>query len=51
LLKGESEVEEKDADDRVVEPRVEEDAEGDEEGEVAAERIGHGFYLATDRRG
>ena len=48
LLEGEAEVEKEDADDRVVEARVEEDAEGDEEREVAAEGGGH---LATDKRG
>ena len=37
LLEGESEIEEENADDRVVKPRVEEHAEGDEEGEVALE--------------
>jgi hypothetical protein len=51
LLEGEPEVEEEDADDRIVEPRVEKDAEGDKERDVAAERGRHGFYLATDRRG
>ena len=43
LLEGESEIEEEDAEDRVVKARVEKDAEGDEEGEVAAEGGGHEF--------
>ena len=47
LLEGQPEIKEEDADDRVVEPRVEENAEGDEEREVAAEGGGHGIYLAT----
>jgi hypothetical protein len=46
LLQGEAEVEEEDADDRIVEPRVEEDAEGDEEGEVAVEGDGHENFLS-----
>jgi len=47
LLEGQSQIEEEDADDRVVEPRVEKDAKGDKEREVAVEGGGHRFYLAT----
>jgi len=42
LLEGKPEIEEEDADDRVVEPRVEKDAKGDKEREVALEGGGHG---------
>jgi hypothetical protein len=51
LLEGESEVEKEDANDGVVKARVEKNAEGDEEREVAAEGGGHGIQLATDGRG
>jgi hypothetical protein len=45
LLEGEPEVEEEDADDRIVKTRVEKDAEGDKERDVAAEGGGHFFGL------
>jgi hypothetical protein len=47
LLEGQAEIQEEDADNRIVEPRVEEDAKGDKERKVAAEGSGHGIYLAT----
>ena len=47
LLEGEPEVEEEDADDRIVKTRVKKDAKGDKEREVAVEGGGHRFYLAT----
>ena len=42
LLEGKPEIEEEDADDRVVEPRVKKDTKGDKEREVAVEGGGHG---------
>jgi hypothetical protein len=45
LLQGQSEIEKKNTDDRIVEPRVEKHAEGDKERKIAVEGSRHGLEL------